>query len=45
MDCVHGWFYGSGDRKWDVIQAFFHRHQDKPAAALLYVLIKQDCGA
>ena len=44
MQCIHSWFYGSSDEKWTRINAFFSRHVDKPAAALLYVLIKKECG-
>lgn len=44
MQCYYSWFYGSGPEKWVGIDQWFSRHPEKPADALLYVLIKKDCG-
>lgn len=42
--CIYDWYYGDEDGKWDLITAFFRKHPDKPVAALLYVMIKKECG-
>jgi len=44
MRCIHDWHYKGGEENWLKIYEFFARHADKPAAALLYVMIKKDCG-
>lgn len=44
MKCIQDWYYGSGNQKWAQIEQWFARHPDKPADALLYVLIKKECG-
>lgn len=44
MKCINGWFYNGQAEKWTRINAWFNRHLDKPANALLYVLIKKECG-
>ena len=44
MQCISGWFYNGQREKWNQINTWFNRHLDKPANALLYVLIKKECG-
>ena len=44
MDCIFGWYYGSGAGKWEQVETWFSRHLDKQAEPLLYVLIKKECG-
>ena len=44
MNCIFDWYYGSGGRKWSLIETWFSRHLDKQVEPLLYVLIKRDCG-
>ena len=41
--CIYDWYYGNAEH-WKLITAFFKRHPDKPAAALLYVMLKKECG-
>ncbi len=43
LRCIHAW-YGKKD-KWSKIEQWFGRHPNKQPGALLYILIKQDCGA
>lgn len=45
MNCVYGWYGNGGAKQWKQIQSWFERHPDKPVGALLYVLIKKECGA
>jgi hypothetical protein len=42
--CINNWFFGPSSQPWPQLEEWFARHPDKPAAALLYVMIKQDCG-
>ncbi len=42
--CINNWFFGAESKPRPRIEEWFARHPEKPAAALLYVLIKQDCG-
>lgn len=44
MKCIYDWYYGSGEKKWHQIEAWFSRHPEKPAIPLLYVLVKRKCG-
>jgi hypothetical protein len=44
MQCIQNWYYGGGESNLRKIHTFFERHAEKPAAALLYVMIKQECG-
>lgn len=44
MQCVYGWYYNGQTEKWAVIEQWFERHLDKHVDALLYVLIKKECG-
>lgn len=44
MTCIHDWFYGGGSDKWALIEDWYNRNLDKPAAALMYVLVKRECG-
>ncbi len=43
IQCIYAW-YGKKD-KWPKIEQWFGRHPDKQVGPLLYILIKQDCGA
>ena len=45
MKCINDWFYNGQRKKWDQIRVWFSRHPKKPANALLYVLIKKECGS
>lgn len=45
MNCINNWFYNSQEKKWNQIDTWFKKHLEKPANALLYVLIKKECGA
>ena len=45
MQCINDWFYNGQKKKWNQIDAWFNKHLDKPANALLYVLIKKECGS
>ena len=42
--CINNWFFAEDSQRWPVIEDWFARNPDKPAAALLYVLIKRKCG-
>jgi len=45
MDCIHNWLYGEESES--SIRSYFEwfdRHPEKPAAPLLYLLIKKECG-
>lgn len=46
MQCIYDW-YGKNTGKVQIskMDAWFAKHPDKPVGVLLYVLIKQDCGA
>lgn len=44
MNCIFDWYYGSGTKKWPIIEQWFSRHLDKQVEPLLYVLIKRECG-
>lgn len=45
MKCIFDWYYEGGDLKaWNKIAAWFDRHPDKPVGALLYVLVRKECG-
>ncbi len=44
MQCIYGWYYSGKKEKWALIHQWFERHLDKPVDALLYVLIKKECG-
>lgn len=44
MQCIYGWYYNGREEKWALIQQWFERHLEKPVDALLYVLIKKECG-
>lgn len=45
MRCINEWFYNGQEKKWNQIDAWFSKHLDKPANALLYILIKKECGS
>lgn len=44
MQCIYSWFYDGGIERQRQINEWFERHSDKPVDALLYVLMKRDCG-
>lgn len=44
MQCIYGWYYAEDIGVRRTIQAWFERHVDKPVDALMYVLIKKECG-
>ena len=44
MNCVYDWYYKGAGKDWNGVVSWFERHPDKPVGALLYVLIKKDCG-
>lgn len=45
MDCIYDWYYQEPTADmWNSLITWFQRHPDKEAGALLYVLIKQECG-
>ena len=44
MTCIYNWYY-KGEKDVDRrLNVWFEKHPDKPANALLYVLIKKECG-
>jgi len=45
MDCIFNWYLKGKGRDWNNVSSWFSRHPDKPVGALLYVLIKKECGA
>ena len=46
MECIHDWKYGSkGDTNTLRMLDLFDKRPKQPVVPLLYVLIKQDCGA
>lgn len=44
MQCIYDWYYGGNTAVRETIQTWLTRHQDKPVDALMYVLIKRECG-
>ena len=44
MQCIYKWYYSGKTENLKKIYAWFERHPDKPVGALLYVLIKKECG-
>lgn len=46
MKCIHDWQYGANSRK-NTLRMFdlFDKRPKQPVVPLLWVLIKQDCGA
>lgn len=42
--CIRNWFYKSGDKSHDRIELLLKRHLNKPAEAVVFVLIKKECG-
>lgn len=42
--CVYDWYYEGGKDVKLKIRNWFNRHPDKPATALMYVLVKKECG-
>lgn len=44
MQCIYGWYYSNDDSVRARILTWLERHPDKPVDALMYVLIKKECG-
>jgi len=44
MQCIYEWFYDGDVETSRRIDAWLERHLDKPVGALIYVLVKQECG-
>ena len=44
IQCIQAWLYDDAVSALPRINQFFDLHPEKPASALLYVLIKKDCG-
>jgi len=44
MQCIYSWYYNGEAAKHQLIDTWFERHLDMPVDALLYVLIKRECG-
>ena len=45
MQCIFDWYYSNSLEKHKKIHEWFELNLDKPAGALLYVLVKKECGA
>lgn len=45
VKCIYNWYYQGGEKNESRITQWFTKHHEKPANALLYVLIKKECGA
>jgi hypothetical protein len=44
MQCIYDWYYGGNAAVRETIQTWLTRHQDRPVDALMYVLIRRECG-
>jgi hypothetical protein len=44
MQCINDWYFGGGKERSNLVNQWLGRHLDKPVNALLYVLIKRECG-
>lgn len=44
MKCIYDWYYKGGKRKFNQVYDLLELHPDKPANAIIYVLIKKECG-
>ena len=44
MQCIYDWYYSGEIETKRNIYAWFERHLDKNADALMYVLVKKECG-
>ena len=44
MQYIYNWYYDGGTEKWALITQWLERHLDKQVDALMYVLIKKECG-
>lgn len=45
MNCIYRWYFQKPvEPQWNRITAWLARHPDKPVGALIYVLLKQECG-
>ncbi len=45
MSCIYNWYYKGGKKNTGRLDTWLNRHPDKPVGALMYVLIKKECGA
>ena len=43
--CIREWYYSDTGASTKRLSAWFGRHLDKPSGALVYVLVKKECGA
>ena len=44
MQCIYKWYYEGGKENAVKLNEWLKRHPDKPVGALLYVLLKKECG-
>ncbi len=44
MTCIYDWYYQGEEARSNQVDGWLRRHLDKPVGALLYVLIKKECG-
>lgn len=42
--CIYDWYYSDTETIHNRVTQWFGRHPDKAAGALMYVLVKQECG-
>lgn len=45
MQCIYDWYYESETDRWGMIEQWLARHPERPAGAMLHVLIGRDCGS
>lgn len=44
MKCIYDWYYKGGKRKFNQVYGLLELHPEKPTNAIMYVLIKKECG-
>ena len=44
FDCIYDWYYKDTEQRSKLVRTWLTRHADNSASALLYVLIKKECG-
>jgi len=44
MNCIYDWYYQGGEERSNQVDTWLRKNLDKPVGALLYVLIKKNCG-
>lgn len=44
MRCIQDWFYARGEETRPDLYAFLSEHLEKPAPAMIYVMLKRECG-